>query len=68
MPYISISHAASYDEETSASILGAVTEAYAETAGVPRDKVWATLQEVPRSNWSTGGSTLAQKDRERGER
>ena len=64
MPFISIEHAASYDADTSAEILQAVTEAYSSSAGVPQEKVWVKIQEVSREHWATGGTTLAQKDRE----
>ena len=59
MPMIRISHAAQYDRAAKERILREVTAAYAAAAGCDPTKVWVVLEEVPKTDWSTGGTSLA---------
>lgn len=62
MPLIRISHAASHDPGTKERIIEEVTAAYAAAAGCDPSKVWLLMEEVPREDWGTGGTSLAAKD------
>ncbi|MFC5507790.1 tautomerase family protein [Bosea massiliensis] len=59
MPVIRISHAAQYDPAAKEKILKEVTAAYAAAAGCDPAKVWVVLEEVAKTDWSTGGTSLA---------
>ncbi|KAB2865500.1 MAG: hypothetical protein F9K43_16970 [Bauldia sp.] len=59
MPLIRISHAARYDQPAKDRILADVTAAYAAAAGCDPAKVWVILEEIERTDWSTGGIALA---------
>ncbi len=63
MPLIRISHAASHDAAAKEHIIREVTAAYAAAASCDPSKVWLLLEEVPREDWGTGGTSLAAKDR-----
>ncbi|MGO1561569.1 hypothetical protein CZ771_04650 [Actinomycetales bacterium JB111] len=63
MPLIHITQAAAMDPDRSAEVLRSVTEAYATASGTPPEKVWVYITEVDREQWSTGGTTLAERDR-----
>lgn len=59
MPMIRISHAAQYDPAAKEKILREVTAAYAVATGCDPAKVWVVLEEVPKTDWSTGGTSIA---------
>lgn len=62
MPLIEISHAPKSDNVDNEAVIAAVSNAYAEAAGVPVDKVWVLIQEYSRSNWGSGGRSLKAGD------
>lgn len=61
MPMIRISHAAEYDQAKKEQILREVTAAYAEATGCDPAKVWVVLEEIHKSDWSTGGMSIASR-------
>jgi 4-oxalocrotonate tautomerase len=62
MPLIQISEAAVRNDEQAASIIRAVTDAYAASSGTTAEKVWVVINPVSRANWGTGGVSLASRD------
>lgn len=62
MPLININHAATCDDSVKAAIMRDVTTAYASATGCDPSKVWVIIEEVDRSNWATGGISLAARD------
>ncbi len=61
MPLAQIFMAPGRTDEQKAQLIERVTQAFAETVGVPADSVWVTIQEVPRTQWGVAGQTLAAK-------
>ena len=61
MPLIRISHAARYEQPVKDRILADVTAAYAAAAGCDPAKVWVIVEEIEKTDWSTGGTSLAAK-------
>ena len=61
MPLAQIYMAPGRTDEQKAQLIERVTQAFAETVGVPADSVWVTIQEVPRTQWGVAGQTLAAK-------
>ena len=61
MPLIRISHAAKYEQSIKDKIIADVTTAYAAAAGCDPTKVWVIIEQVEKTDWGTGGVTLAAK-------
>ncbi|CAN7716663.1 tautomerase family protein [Aminobacter aminovorans] len=61
MPLIRISHAASYAQPVKDRLMVEVTAAYAAATGCDPAKVWVIVDEVDKSDWATGGTSLAAK-------
>lgn len=61
MPLIRISHAANYAQPVKDRVMADVTAAYAAATGCDPAKVWVIMEEVDRTDWATGGMSLAAK-------
>lgn len=66
MPLINVSYASQQPEEKKQELMRELTATYARVMGTPEGSVWVTLTEVPRDNWSVGGTSLAEMDRQKG--
>lgn len=61
MPLIRVSHAASFGQADKEKIMQDVTAAYASASGCDPTKVWIILEEVEKSDWATGGASIASR-------
>ncbi|MGH8617940.1 MAG: tautomerase family protein [Burkholderiales bacterium] len=61
MPLAQLYIAAGRDEAKKKALIAAVTEAMIKTLGTPPESTWVTVQEIPRSQWGSGGVTLDEK-------
>ncbi|MET8982923.1 4-oxalocrotonate tautomerase family protein [Streptomyces sp. NPDC004539] len=61
MPLIHIRQTPGRTAEQKREIAREVTEAYVRATGVPPEKVWLTVEEVPLDNWAVGGETFSAK-------
>lgn len=59
MPLIRVTHAAHYDQSKKEEIMREITRVYADVTGCDQAKVWVILEEIERSDWSTGGAALS---------
>lgn len=59
MPLIRVSYAGHYDQSVKDAIMRDVTDAYVAATKSDAAKVWVVLEEVERSDWSTGGTALS---------
>ncbi|MQA04913.1 MAG: 4-oxalocrotonate tautomerase [Streptosporangiales bacterium] len=62
MPLIRVEHATAQSVEDKRKLISAMTDAYASSTGTDPAKVWVVLDEVPRTDWGTGGKTLSDRD------
>lgn len=61
MPLIRVSHAARYNQAEKERIMRDVTAAYAAACGCDPAKVWVLLEEVEKTDWATGGASIASR-------
>jgi len=61
MPLIRISHAAQYDPQVKEAVMRDVTRVYSEATGCDPLKVWVLIEEIDKSDWSTGGVPLSER-------
>lgn len=62
MPLIHVEHATAQSDDAKRALVTAMTDAYAASTGTDPAKVWVVLDEVPRTDWGIGGTTLADRD------
>lgn len=62
MPLINVSYASPLAETTKNELIAELTKTYSRVTGTRETAIWVMLQEVPRSNWGVGGSSLAAVD------
>lgn len=55
MPYINISIFEGHSKEKKERISEKITEVIHEEAGVPKEMVWITFNDIPKADWSVGG-------------
>jgi 4-oxalocrotonate tautomerase len=61
VPLIRVSHAARFNQAEKDKIMRDVTVAYAAAGGCDATKVWVILEQVEKTDWATGGASIASR-------
>lgn len=61
MPIVDVSIAQGRSVQEIGALIVAVTDAVARSLDAPRDSIRVLVREVPRTHWSAGGMTLAER-------
>jgi 4-oxalocrotonate tautomerase len=62
MPLVEITLAQGRSPEQLRGLMSAVTEAVVTSVGAPVESVRVVLREVPKTHWSAGGVTIAERE------
>lgn len=62
MPLINVNYASELADHTKAELIAELTKTYARVTGASESSVWVMLNQVPRTDWGVGGTTLAARD------
>lgn len=62
MPLIEITLAEGRSPEQLRSLMAAVTDAAHASIGAPIESIRVVLREVPKTHWSAGGVTIAERE------
>ncbi len=62
MPLIEITLAQGRTPEQLRALMAAVTDAAHGSLGAPLDSIRVVLREVPKTHWSAGGVTIAERE------
>lgn len=60
MPFVSIRILDEHSQDRKDAIAQRVTDAIAETAGLPREAVWVVFEDLPTTDWYVGAKTVRQ--------
>ena len=55
MPFINIKIFEGHSQERKGQIVERITDAINDITGIPKDKIWIVIEDVPPSNWAVEG-------------
>ncbi|WP_055588102.1 2-hydroxymuconate tautomerase [Peterkaempfera griseoplana] len=61
MPLIEVKQIAGRTIEQKREIARELTDAFVRATGVKAESVWVTIEDLPKENWATGGTLIADR-------
>jgi len=55
MPFVNIKIFDGHSQEQKGQIVAKITEVINEVTGIPTDKIWVVIEDVPPNNWAVDG-------------